>query len=306
MFQFSLKYLEEINKLGACDLKACKGFSCCDSTMRSQSAKSWSEFLHCISRLKAYEQAVDELFKAEHKWPDLFRHFEIRHIPSSKPEANPLGRKSASADNVIGRMTNDKSKMAEFRALALDMRRKYDIDDRIQRQSNNPKFKPVVHSEILLYDWIAHGGAKGLTFFKGWEYIGSSKPTCWLCHCYLMATRSKIRYRPTHGNIYHNWRFPDAYSVKSTNQRQDILNQVIEKIRDEAFRILSEKCSIGKKHDSNTYSGWSQRESEAVVTILVESKLEFEDLGVMIDKGLTMAVSSGEDEDDEYGGVSLS
>ena len=227
-------------------------------------SESWRELKHCVSRILAYEEAMKSLFKARVEWPELFDNFKACQIPSSKPESRLLGRTSHSATSIIGRMTSDPAIMSTFHEYAQDMR-KFELDERLREECTKSGFKPFIHSEVLVQDWISRLGQKQqLRFFNNWKYIGSSKPPCRMCKYYFEACGSDIVMRASHENIYPNWKLPDAHGPGGSvaaRRWQKSLNKMMEKIREDAFKIMVEKCSAGKTHDSNTYEFGSRSSS---------------------------------------------
>lgn len=279
-----------------------------------KSVECWAELSHYISRLIAYEDAVDVFLGMQEELPQLFQNFSVIPIPSSKLEPNPLGRKSQSASSIIGRMTNKAALLKEFRDMAEELQR-FSLDDRIREQCQKKGFKPVVHSEALVADWILNNDdAAGYKFFNGWKYIGSSKPTCRLCFHYFTAHPSGICVRPTHGNLYPNWRFPDVYLSQGDDglrKRQDTLNKMMESIRHDAFEVVDEKKKpMGKNHDSNTYSNLSLRQTETEPSVVQDDETDVGDLARMLRDDLTLEQSPTTDDslffasDDEGGNFS--
>jgi hypothetical protein len=285
-------------------------------------AESWSELKHCISRVLAYEEAMKSLFKARDEWPQLFERFKILHIPSSTPGPNLVKTMSRNPDveAIIGRMTNDPDDMHAFREYARDMR-KFDLDERIRQKCSN--VRPFIHAEVLVQDWIEREGyQRRLRFFNDWKYIGCSKPPCRMCAYYFEACGSDIELRASHGNIYANWQFPDAHGPgrSASTKWQKALNSTMEKIRRDAFKVMAEKCSAGKKHDSITYdfgSAGSTRHSQAPERSIAESvraddgsESDTAEVGDLLRDRLTLEShdnGDGDDDDDgdEGGGALL-
>lgn len=251
----------------------------------SQDAEAWSGLLHCISRLKAYDQAVDYIMRARSEWPEIFNidRLIIHHIPSSKKMPHPLGRKkSRDAASCIGRMTNDESIKTRFQEFCASLQ-KFELNERIKGQCMKDTFRPFVHSEVLVYDWLTtHGRRQGLAFFQGWKYIGASKPTCKLCDYFFDAVDDDIGRRPCHGNVYVNWRLPDGYGVAASDSRSQVYFNMNTRIRDDAFKILTDKCATGKSHDSDTYSYWPARQTEAESTQTGDVAVEVTSLSSML------------------------
>ncbi|KAF5973023.1 hypothetical protein FBULB1_8486 [Fusarium bulbicola] len=280
----------------------------------------WSELRHSVSRLQSYKKTVQDLIAAEREWPDVFQEFEVVSVKSSQPEPNPLGKKSEKASNIIGRMCSNEASRQRYCDLAQNLQRMFDLDDRIQTQCTKATFKPVVHCEILVLEWImalnremAREHYPVVTFFKDWSYIGSSKPACQLCRYYFdtAGQHNGIRTRAGHGNLYTNWRFPDLHECDGTfgqTRRQSIFNSMIEKIRQDAFGILVMRNSEGKRHDSSTHPLMSVRYTDVQTELSVGDLPSVDELGEGFATGLSLDSPSNSlesDFDDEDGGTSL-
>lgn len=292
--QVCVEALSFINKLMGSDFKSIGERSKGHMT-GTQDAEAWSGLLHCISRLKAYDQAVDDITTARSEWPEIFNldRLVIHHIPSSKKMAHPLGRKkSLDAASCIGRMTADESLKTRLQELCAELE-KFELNDRIKSQYQNGSFRPFVHSEVLVYDWTTtHGREQGLGFFRGWKYIGASKPTCKLCDYFFDAVDDDIGRRPCHGNVYVNWRLPDGYGVAASDRRSPVYFSMNDKIRDDAFKILTDKCATGKSRDSDTYSYWPARQTEAESTQTGDGGADVASLSSMLASILSLGPSA--------------
>ncbi|KAI4596875.1 hypothetical protein KJ359_005220 [Pestalotiopsis sp. 9143b] len=146
----------------------------------------------------------------------------------------------------------------KFREYAKSLQN-FDLDARIQQGWSKESFRPIVHAEVLLLDWLErNGGTADHRFFNDWKYIGSSKPTCKLCHYYFECHGSMIQHRPSHGNLYISWRVPDVYTTQGEHvveARQVIVDKVLDKIRKDAFSLVEQRVPPSyKDHDSNTFS----------------------------------------------------
>ncbi|KAF5551789.1 hypothetical protein FNAPI_7395 [Fusarium napiforme] len=281
----------------------------------------WSELRHSISRLQSYKKTVRDLIAAEREWPDIFQEFEVVSVKSSQAEPNPLGKKSEKASNIIERMCSNEASRQRYRDLAENLQRMFDLDDRIQTQCTKSTFRPIVHCEILVLEWImalnrelAQNHHPGVMFFHDWSYIGSSKPACQLCRYYFdtAGQHNGIRTRAGHGNLYINWRFPDLHESDRTfgqTRRQSIFNSMIEKIRQDAFGILVMRNSEGKRHDSSTHPLMSVRYTDVQTELSVGDLPDVDELGEGFATGLSLDSPSNSleesDFDDEDGGTSL-
>ncbi|KAM0441064.1 hypothetical protein ACHAPT_000369 [Fusarium lateritium] len=277
----------------------------------------WSELRHNLSRLRNYQGVVQDLTDAEKEWPELFQEVQVISVPSSKAEANPLGKKSEVAYAIIGRMGDDEVKKERYRGFAEDLE-PMQLDARIKDQCSKTSFKPFVHSEILVLEWITANSSKmQLSFFHGWKYIGSSKGACKLCHYYFDAPgqHNGIKTRSSHGNLYVNWRFPDLYEAdgpKGKTRRQKIFDWMMNRVRDDAFQTMENKASTGKRHDSSTHPLMSVRHTDAQTDVGARDLFDVDELGEQLERGLNLddspTTNSPEDsgtDDDEEGGTSL-
>ncbi|KAK8130886.1 hypothetical protein PG984_007324, partial [Apiospora sp. TS-2023a] len=224
------------------------------------------ELQHTISRLVAYTVSVQFLIQARKMWPRLFKGFDVSFVPSSQPAPRVFRNKSGSAEGIINRMTSKAKILQTFKAFVNDLQG-FDLNARILEQYQNPKFKPIVHSELLLLNWLQNsGGIRPERFFNDWMYIGASKPTCRLCHYYVEEHPSAVKVRPTHGNIYTNWRVPDvlpADGPEAITARDTMVDRMLRRVRDDAFDMVKQKVPSSYKqqvislpcyHDSNTFS----------------------------------------------------
>ena len=223
-----------------------------------RSSECERELQHTISRLVAYTVSVRFLIQARKMWPRLFKSFKVSFMPSSNPSPRVFRKKSGTAEGIIGRMSSKPQTLKTFKQFVQTLQG-FDLDARIMGQYENPKFRPIVHSELLLLNWLQNsGGIRPERFFDGYMFIGASKPTCRLCHYYVEEHPSAVNVRATHGNLYLNWRFPDvlvANGPEAIAARDAMVEGVLDRIRDDAFDMVKRKLpSSYKHHDSNTFS----------------------------------------------------
>ncbi|KEY73094.1 hypothetical protein S7711_09592 [Stachybotrys chartarum IBT 7711] len=224
----------------------------------NESPGCWPEMRHMMGRLLAYREAINYFLAAKRTWPQLFENPLVYFITSSKPIPKPGRNKSFSADSIIGRMTNENEKIEAFREFVEDLQL-YNLDDRIKTQYSNPGFHPVVHSEVLLLDFLKiKGPIHPARFFQGWMYIGSSKPSCKLCHYYFEEHTPKVGHRPTHGNLYISWRVPDVLTSQGNTagiERRAMIDKILARVRNDAFNLILKRVKPTHRiHDSVTSS----------------------------------------------------
>ncbi|CAG9998921.1 unnamed protein product [Clonostachys byssicola] len=221
----------------------------------------WPEMLHAVKRILAYQFSIEFLKEAHAAFPELFEDFEISFLPSSTPltKREICRVKSYQAEGIVNRMTSNAEYHEKFKQLVNDLQ-VFDLDQRIQDEYEKASFRPFVHSEAHLHGWLGNtpGGFSESRFFRGWRYIGSSKPTCKLCHYYFQEHGSGVGHRICHSNLYPCWRLPDVPVSAGTAGGQDrraIYYRIIDRVRNDAFDIIGQKASPKyRKHDSNTFS----------------------------------------------------
>ncbi|KAK4204541.1 hypothetical protein QBC40DRAFT_216763 [Triangularia verruculosa] len=238
----------------------------------------WTELYHGLGRLHAYTNAVATFITARHRWPELFDPgFQVTYIPSSTPSDSPTIRRSSSG--IIARLTEDPDTLALFpRTRNSSSRGPAHLEDLIGELDRKilrkiKSCEPIVHAEVHLADHILREarGNPELRFFNEatfGRYIGSSKPTCRLCHFYFSApfnsAAGRIQVRPTSHNYYHNWRVPYIYAEDgdaARHARKELMDWLIRNVKPEAARTVVERCAVKKGHDSNTYPSVPDTES---------------------------------------------
>ncbi|KAL8296114.1 hypothetical protein RB601_003646 [Gaeumannomyces tritici] len=228
---------------------------------RSRNTEPWRELRHHSSRLMAYKRAVETLWYSGQMWPDLFANFEVTFVPSSARTRNPLMTSPQPASAILTRLLPAETRPRYLR-LAEELQLSFGLDRVIEEEWTRETLRPVVHAEILVLNWLeTNGGTRPERFFNGWRFIGSSKPTCKLCHYYISSHPSGIQFRSPHANLYGNWRMPDTADVHGlctkeevTRTRQEITAKVVERLRQDIMRTLDERVTDTSRHDSATVS----------------------------------------------------
>lgn len=226
-------------------------------------SETWCELRHYLGRLLSFRQAADVIVSVRDRLPLLLTDFEVISIPSSSPIQKPIAKSSdLSAASIICNMNLEQADEKLYLDLADEMQ-KFDLDFFIQMQASNRAFKPYVHAEILVHEYLVREGKQHpADFYSNSKYIGGSKPTCRLCHYYFNAHPDRVQVRKSHFNFYPNWRFPGVFESQDSNVEDPktlhLLEKIIESVCEDAKKTLEDKCPRGKKHDSNTYTVLSQ------------------------------------------------
>jgi hypothetical protein len=223
----------------------------------------WCEVRHALGRLLSYFIAIKVLISARKLWPRIFEDVDVNWIPSTEPSPDPPDIRR-NARGIIQRMGRNKSTLDAYHQHAESLQnRPGGLDSQIKQRVHPLNFRPIVHAEVNLLDSILRDQAQAeyegddqLRFFNEAEferYIGSSKPTCLLCHLYFSAHPSGVQCRPTHKNLYYNWRAPDILDgdgQEAVEERNAILEQMVKDIREETKRAIKERSYSRRKHDS--------------------------------------------------------
>ncbi|RSL45002.1 hypothetical protein CEP51_016152 [Fusarium floridanum] len=263
-------------------------------------SEPWCDLRHYFGRLHSYRQAAEIIIGAFKRWPLLFEGFEIIPVPSSVPLQKPVAKSmETTAADVIGQIMPEQD-LTPYKPYIEDLQ-KFDLDQNIRAQLANRRFKPIVHCEVLVHDYLlTHGFTSPSSFWNDWMYIGSSKRTCRLCQYYFNSHIDKVEVRPSHQNLYPKWRLPDIYEQQGPEavaQRDRIMTEIIGNIRRDALITLQGKLPRGKRHDSNTQSGMPKLFegllSESMTTSDMASRLS----GMVLSSGVPSGTTSVKEED---------
>lgn len=289
-------------------------------------SKCWCELRHAATRLLSYLHATKCLVSMRKRLPELFESFQVCYVKSSLPSRCPLKARrqgnGLSMKEIIGRMTSDPTALERYRGYAQHLE-KLGVDENIQEEAWDKTLRPIVHAEVLVLDsLLKDGGTTSSKFFGGYKYIGCSKPTCRLCDYYFSFHPSRVEVRPTHRNLYPNWRMPDVYDYQglgAVKEREDLMIKILGRVKEDAFRTLIEKMPETKHHDSNTeptypIDGISTRgigESDSLANLFQDL-----DIGHSGDDSMSISSTKGSydalypfaaesDDEDEEGGAKL-
>ncbi|KAI8221939.1 hypothetical protein K4K54_007297, partial [Colletotrichum sp. SAR 10_86] len=140
---------------------------------------SWRELRHFLGRFLSFRQASNAIVGAKDRFPTLFQDFTVTKVSSSQPAPKPIARsRSVTARSIIRNMITDDDDDREYFLEHATSMQMFNLDDEIQRQISKRTFRPRVHAEILVHEYLLEKGLQHSSqFWNGWKYIGSSKPT---------------------------------------------------------------------------------------------------------------------------------
>lgn len=163
-----------------------------------------------------------------------------------------MERGNLTAQKILGRMCPNPAQHIQ----RLGEARAVDVNGNIKEIISRDTFRPIVHAELLILQSLEQDGlVQSCNFFNSWKYIGSSKPTCRLCHYYFQNHSGRFQVRSTHMNLYLNWKPPDVFGRDgdaAIKAREDMMNAMVKPIREDGLRTLEERVPLGRQHDSST------------------------------------------------------
>lgn len=220
----------------------------------------WDEVHHAFGRLLSYFTSVTVLIRARRYWPKLFKGFEVVSNSSSRPSRDPPAVRK-SAEKIIQTLTSRDPTIVDDYNRVAEQLQQWGLDKSIQEITHHNCFKPIVHAEVLVDDSIRRDKrqtqGEPLSFFmedKFGKYIGASKPTCRLCALYFDAQTDSVKVRPSHNNLYHNWRPADVFVSDSEAVRKErdvALEAMIPKLRDGVGSAIRQRSAPWRRFDSN-------------------------------------------------------
>jgi len=202
-------------------------------------------------------------------------------------------------------MESNPAAIAKLQEALRELDQKFDLSTKLAKQCSSPKWRPRVHAELTLLDkfWT-----QDLKFVDGDRYIGCSKPACYCCYHYIHTHPGRFVVPHSHNNNYLNWKAPDVYDAGLVKIRENIINDMAKKIRNEVTaQILERRGPARCRPDSLTEI--STVRVGRLLTSSAEASLN--DSGSIIgfcDDPSDARPESGqesESEDEEVGGVSL-
>ncbi|KAK3934142.1 hypothetical protein QBC46DRAFT_359230 [Diplogelasinospora grovesii] len=227
---------------------------------RARNTEPWREFNHHCGRLISYKRAIQVFMDAALIWPELFDKFEVTAVPSSARDRILMDGNPPSAVDIINRMKLPPEDAASCIKVAENLQQMLGLDSVIKEQWNNRNARLTVHAEVLVHNYLERiGGTRPERFFNNWRFVGSSKPTCRLCHYYFLSHGGGVEVRGTSGNLYANWRMPDYADVHgcrteagAAQKRLELMQAISTRIKQEVARTLKEGVTNTRTHDSST------------------------------------------------------
>lgn len=167
---------------------------------------------HYIGRLGSWHRAVSTLVSTAIQYPHFLQGLSLDAVPQQVTawRASEKATELCQLLELLDLGFSTDHVMSRLDKLHRTVRRNNqntceDVQAAFLQRVTDEKFRPRVHAEVLLADYIH---ATKLRFINDLRYIGCSKPSCVLCHMYLEAHPTGIMPLPCHGNLWPNWSPP--------------------------------------------------------------------------------------------------
>jgi hypothetical protein len=182
-------------------------------------------------------------------------------IPSSSETPKILKGKPLTAEDISRKITSNQNSLLRFQE-QLQYLSVHNLDTKIAELWHDDP-RPIVHAEVLVHSWLenSEGGIRPERFFNRWKFIGSSKPPCKLCSYFFDEHPGDVQVRPSHQNVYFRWRMPDIYEHQGEEARMirmNVMDRIKTRVGADIARIMSERLSDGRPHDSSAYTTLQQ------------------------------------------------
>ncbi|RFU25554.1 hypothetical protein B7463_g10776, partial [Scytalidium lignicola] len=214
---------------------------------------AFTEVYHYIGRLARHIRVIKELVNDAHLLDPLFSSYEVCPVPGFECVPKPEPDLDTTLDGILNRMLSNNPKKQEYEKLLSQLDQNHKIMAQIMNCYNNENFEPKVHAEIQV---LTHFDNKGISYVNNDRYIGCSKPACFCCYLYIRHHPARMVVPESHQKIWLNWGPPKLqYGSKDLGfvQQRNVLNKVIQNIREGVIDEIEQKGSSGKWHpDSQT------------------------------------------------------
>ncbi|KAH7270899.1 hypothetical protein B0J15DRAFT_483678 [Fusarium solani] len=220
-------------------------------------SRPWCELRHYLGRLQSYRRASEIISDAPMKWPGLFQNFTVDYLPSPGLGRVSLPRSLTSPAEVVRAAFSDLDS-SEYDAYIADLQR-YRLDEVIREQLSSFSFRSRIHCEVYLHsDLVQQNKTQPVDFWNNSMFIGTSKPTCCLCHYYFQdQNNSDFQLQAPHMNLYMKWQLPKVYEddgIEAVNRREEVAEGIIEQMKKDTLQILKHQFPRWKTNDSRTDS----------------------------------------------------
>jgi hypothetical protein len=222
---------------------------------RGSIKESFAQVRHYIGRLTHHIRAPKELVEDARSLQRILDSYEVQTVPFAKSVLRPPAKRSRNLDNILGRILREDDPGFEHYQSALgSLDAKFKLLEQIQKQYEDKNFELEVHAEIQVLNYFHND--PDLKFANSDRYIACSKPACYCCHLYFRNHPVRPVEPSTHRKIWLKWGPPASTcnpEGQSGKQQREILNKMIEAIRNDVLQDLDDRERSQRWHaDSHT------------------------------------------------------
>ncbi|KAF8251030.1 hypothetical protein K440DRAFT_658857 [Wilcoxina mikolae CBS 423.85] len=225
-----------------------------DHESRGTNSKTVLDIRHCIGRMGAYVSVAKTFIRTTRANRALIADIQkIKVIPSSSYQPSQFLPEFCELDSIINKVCKEPD-VPHYKKLLNDHNSTYELNLSANIKATSSSFKTFIHAELILID---HFRTNALEFHNPCRrYIGCSKEACYLCDQYVAAIRGpKFELRGCHQKLYPGWRPPDIphpCETKQFNDRRDILNKMMESLREAIMTHLDQRQQRRQSHPDST------------------------------------------------------
>lgn len=117
-------------------------------------SEPWCKLRHFLGRWLSYRKAALGIVAVSERWPELFLDFEITMVPSGSRIPNPILRSDLSSEIILQHIVAEDQSQDSKLLQAADDLRQMGIDDIISAAHISRKFRPLLHAEVLVYEYL--------------------------------------------------------------------------------------------------------------------------------------------------------
>jgi hypothetical protein len=225
--------------------------------METELSYHWHQLRHYLGRLHSLRQASEAIVQAFKEWPKLFKDFTVNYISSSRPRKFGHPRALNVPPKEIIKAAFPGYDTSHYES-DIEELREHGLHEQIQKQEQEFPSKTQVHGEVNLHNHLMTAGkTRTCDLWEGVMFIATSKPPCRLCYYYFQDGDNDFQVQPSHMNLYPKWQLPnivDPNDDASIEHRTELIEDILEHMREDTLRILQKKFPQWKRNDSRTDS----------------------------------------------------
>jgi hypothetical protein len=186
-----------------------------------------------LGKIGKHITVAQALAKAAIKLPELVRGLQVSIVPPKSEKGGPKPS-NLSLESVLEHVFSSELDRKQY----LKRLKFLGSADDFSKILKEEGAKTYVHAELLLLDYFFKNNFE---FAGGDNYIGCSKPACYLCHAYIENHPGRFSVPPCHNKIYLKWRTPDIEQQNSNSLKmtERVIASLITKVWEDLYAEMS-------------------------------------------------------------------